>query len=144
MFQFTALQRAELSVTERYPFYLYIDEMHSFISLSFANILSEARKYGLSLFLTHQYLDQLSEEIRLAIFGNVGTLISFRLGAEDALYLAKEFFPVFNQANFINLPPYSIYLKLMIDGVTSKAFSAKTLQPKKFALSFKKEILELL
>lgn len=124
---FTALERATLPIAGRTPFYLYIDEMHSFISLAFANILSEARKYGLSLFLTHQYLDQISEELRSAIFGNVGTIISFRIGAEDAAYLAKEFYPIFSQTDFINLPPYSMYLKLMIDGIASKPFSSKSL-----------------
>jgi len=124
---FTALQRAELPLDQRHPFYLYIDEMHSFISLSFADILSEARKYGLSLFLTHQYLDQLQEAVRTSIFGNIGTIISFRVGAEDAEYLAKEFYPIFSQSDFINLPPYAMYIKLMIDGLTSKAFSAQSL-----------------
>ncbi len=140
---FTALQRAELTPEQRHPFYLYIDEMHSFISLSFADILSEARKYGLSLFLTHQYLEQISEEIRVAIFGNVGTIISFRVGAEDAAYLAKEFYPTFSQSDFINLPPYTMYLKLMIDGVTSKPFSAKTMSLISSTHSFKKEIINI-
>lgn len=81
----------------------------------------------MGLFLTHQYLEQLSEEVRVAVFGNVGTVISFRIGAEDAAYVAKEFYPTFSQTDFINLPPCSMYIKLMIDGVTSKPFSAKTL-----------------
>lgn len=126
MIHFTALERAALPAEQRTPFYVYIDEMHSFVSLSFADILSEARKYGLSLFLSHQYLDQLQDEVREAIFGNVGSIISFRVGAEDAAYLAKEFYPTFSQSDFINLPPYHIYIKLMIDGVASKPFSAKT------------------
>lgn len=97
MIHFTALKRAALQPEERHPFYLYIDEMHSFISLSFADILNEVRKYALSLFLTHQYLEQIAEDIRVAIFGNVGTIISFRVGAEDAAYLSKEFYPTFSQ-----------------------------------------------
>ena len=100
--------------------------MHAFVSLSFADILAEARKYKLSLFLAHQYLDQLHEKIRTAIFGNVGTVISFRVGAEDAHYLTREFYPLFKADDFINLPKYSMYIKLMIDGVTSKPFSASS------------------
>lgn len=139
--QLAALFRSTQSEHQRVPFYLYVDEMHSFISLSFADILSEARKYKLSLFLTHQYIDQLQEKIRSAIFGNVGTIISFRIGAEDAEHLAKEFYPVFNEEDFVNLPRYSMYLKLMIDGATSRPFSADTLPPKQPAHSFKEEVI---
>lgn len=125
--QLAALHRASQHESGRRPFYLYVDEMHSFISLSFANILAEARKYGLSLFLSHQYLDQIDERIRTAIFGNVGTIISFRVGATDAEFLEQEFYPVFSREDFIHLPKYEMYLKLMIDGATSKPFSAKSL-----------------
>lgn len=106
------------------PFYCYIDEMHSFVSLSFIGILAESRKYGLSLFLAHQYIEQVDERIRAVIFANVGTIISFRVGATDAEYLTKEFLPVFNQGDLITLPRYSMYIKLMIDGTTSMPFSA--------------------
>lgn len=123
--QLAALYLARQSETNRKPFYLYIDEAHSFISLSIADILAEARKYGLSLFLAHQYLDQLQEEIRSAIFGNVGTIICFRIGAEDAEFLEKEFEPVAEQNDLISLAKFEIYLKLMIDGVTSETFSSK-------------------
>ncbi|MBC8156531.1 DUF87 domain-containing protein [Armatimonadetes bacterium] len=140
--QLAALFRSTQPEHERIPFYLYVDEMHSFISLSFADILSEARKYKLSLFLTHQYIEQLHEKIRSAIFGNVGTIISFRIGAEDAEHLAKEFHPVFDEDDFVNLPRYSIYLKLMIDGTTSRPFSADTLAPQPQAQSFKEEGIE--
>ncbi|OJW84170.1 MAG: hypothetical protein BGO69_11910 [Bacteroidetes bacterium 46-16] len=122
--QHAALYRARLAPEERVPFYCYIDEMHSFLTLSFIGILAESRKYGLSLFLAHQYLEQLDERIRAAIFGNVGTIISFRVGASDAEYLAKEFYPVFNQEDLINLPRYNMYLKLMINGATCVSFSA--------------------
>jgi len=124
--QLAALYRARHPEHMRKPFYLYVDEMHSFVSLSFADILAEARKYRLSIFLSHQYIEQLHEKIRAAIFGNVGTIISFRIGAEDAEYLEKEFKPVFDQYDLINLPKYSMYLKLMIDGATSHPFSADT------------------
>src|SRR6185295_29848 len=125
--QLAALHRATQAEHTRKPFYLYVDEMHSFISLSFASILAEARKYGLSLFLTHQYLEQIDERIRASIFGNAGTIISFRVGATDAEYLEKEFYPLFNKDDFINLPKYEMYLKLMIDGATSQPFSADSI-----------------
>jgi Type IV secretion-system coupling protein DNA-binding domain len=124
--QIAALKRASLEEEKRKPFYLYVDEMHSFISLSFADILAEARKYKLSLFLAHQYIEQIHEKIRFAIFGNVGTMIIFRVGAEDAGQLVQEVQPVFSEEDLINLPRYSMYLKLMIDGATSKPFSAMT------------------
>ncbi len=126
-FQTASLGRATRPVHTRTPFYLYIDEVHSFITKSFADILSESRKYGLSLFLTHQFLDQLPEEIQQSILGNVGTMIAFRVGNSDAKVLAEEFFPVFSQTDLLNLPRYHIYLKLLIDGTTSKPFSAITL-----------------
>lgn len=124
-FQNTALGRAKLSYNERIPFYLYVDEMHSFVTLSFADILSESRKYGLSLFLTHQFLDQLHEDIRTAILGNVGTLICFRLGAADADIMEQEFYPIFSKEDLASLPQFHIYIKLLIDGCVSEGFSAK-------------------
>lgn len=139
--QLAALYRARQSEQARKPFYLYVDEMHSFVSLSFADILAEARKYRLSLFLTHQYIDQLHEKIRSAIFGNVGTFISFRIGATDADYVAKEFSPTFSEDDMINLPKYHMYIKLMIDGATSKPFSAITHAPVTFESSHKAHII---
>lgn len=124
--QLSALYRAKQEMSKRVPFYLYVDEAHSFLSLSFANILAEARKYGLSLFLAHQYIEQLQEEVRTSIFGNVGTLICFRVGADDAEYLEKEFEPVFNRNDLLNQKRFELSLKLMINGITSEAFSAKT------------------
>lgn len=123
-FQLAAMQRAKQKEEHRKPYYLFIDECHSFITLSFADILAEARKYGLSLFLAHQYINQLQEPVRAAIFGNVGTIISFRVGAEDAAALTKEFYPEFDEVDLINLPIFHIYIKLLIDGVSSKPFSA--------------------
>lgn len=139
--QLAALFRSTQPEHERVPFYLYVDEMHSFISLSFADILAEARKYKLSLFLTHQYIDQLHEKIRSAIFGNVGTIISFRIGAEDAEHLAKEFHPEFDESDFVNLPRYSMYLKLMIDGATSRPFSALSKELPAIQQSYRQEII---
>jgi hypothetical protein len=125
--QSAALFRASYSPSKRIPFYVYVDEMHSFVTMSFADMLAESRKYGLGLFLTHQYIEQLPENIRGAIFGNVGTLIAFRIGATDAQYLAKEFHPMFDEEDLVNLPRYSMYLKLMIDGTVSRPFSAMTM-----------------
>lgn len=142
MIQLAALSRADLSEEKRRPVYLYVDEIHNFLTLSFADILSEARKYGLNLTLAHQYIEQLDERIRAAIFGNVGTIVSFRIGAQDARYLEREFHPVFNETDLINLPNYHIYLKLMIDGVTSRPFSATTLPSPEKETSFMEEIIK--
>ena len=125
----TALSRQDTPEEQRRDFYLYVDEFQSFATSSFADILSEARKYHLNLILANQYLDQIDEKVRDAIFGNVGTIISFKVGLEDAKFLAEEFYPVFNQEDIINLPCYSIYLKLMINSKTSKPFSADSLPP---------------
>ena len=141
--QLAALFRSTQQEQDRKPFYLYVDEMHSFVSLSFVDILAEARKYKLSLFLTHQYIDQIDERIRAAIFGNVGTIISFRIGAQDAAVMAKEFHPVFTEDDLVNLPKYAMYLKLMIDGASSKPFSALTLPPQPIGLSSKEKVIEL-
>ncbi|MFH2069327.1 MAG: type IV secretion system DNA-binding domain-containing protein [Candidatus Omnitrophota bacterium] len=127
----TALSRQNVDEEERKDFYLYVDEFQSFATSSFTDILSEARKYRLNLILANQYLTQIDEKIRGAILGNVGTLVSFKVGAEDAKYLTQEFFPVFDQEDLVNLPCYSIYLKLMVDGKTSTPFSADTLPPSK-------------
>ncbi len=125
----TALSRQDIPEEKRKDFYLYVDEFQSFATASFVDILSEARKYRLSLILANQYLSQIDEKVRDAIFGNVGTLVSFKVGLEDAKFLAEEFYPEFGQEDLINLPCYSIYLKLMIDGKTSKPFSGDSLPP---------------
>jgi hypothetical protein len=140
--QLAAMGRADMPEEKRKSFYLYVDEVHNFFTLSFAGILSEARKYGLSLVLAHQYMDQLDEQMRAAILGNVGTLISFRVGAEDAKYLAREFYPVFSEPDLVNLANHHIYLKLMIDGVTSQPFSAVTLPYPDGAESSAEKIIE--
>jgi len=138
-----AMSRVDLPEKKRNDFFLYVDEFQNFATESFANILSEARKYRLALILAHQYIAQMEDSVRDAVFGNAGTLLSFRIGAEDAEYLEKEFAPVFEAGDFVNLPKYNIYIKLMIDGVAGRPFSAETLPPlpgpKK---SFRKEIIE--
>lgn len=124
-------------------FYLYVDEFQNFANESFADILSEARKYKLNLTIAHQYIEQMSEEVRDAVFGNVGTMIVFRVGAFDAEVLEKEFSPTFTAEDLVNLGFVQIYLKLMIDGVTSPPFSANTLPPiEKPAKMYKDEIVE--
>ena len=111
------------------PHYVYVDEFQSFANRSFADILSEARKYKLALTIAHQYIEQMDEEVRAAVFGNVGTLVTFRVGAYDAEVLEKEFAPTFTVTDIVNLGARQIYLKLMIDGVASQPFSATTLPP---------------
>ncbi len=127
--QLAAMSRIDTPEAERKDFYLYVDEFQSFATESFANILSEARKYRLNLTIAHQYIEQVEESVQAAVFGNVGTLIIFRVGAADAEVLEKEFYPTFVQEDLVNLSKFEIYLKLMIDGVTSDAFSAHTLKP---------------
>lgn len=124
-----AMERVDLAEKERKDFFLYVDEFQNFATESFASILSEARKYRLSLIVAHQYVAQLTEPVRDSVFGNVGTLVSFRVGASDAEFLEKEFEPTVKMNDIINLPKYNIYLKLMIDGVSGDAFSAKGLPP---------------
>src|SRR3989441_411433 len=122
-----ALSRAELAETDRRDFYLYVDEFPTFTTSSFAGMVSEMRKYHVGLVLAHQYMEQLDETLRGAILGNVGTTIAFRVGMSDAEVLEKEFYPEFAASDLVNLPNYHIYLRLMIDGVVSKPFSAQTM-----------------
>lgn len=127
--QLAAMSRVDISEEERKDFYLYVDEFQNFATESFANILSEARKYRLNLIIGHQYISQMEDVVRDAVFGNVGTMAVFRVGAEDAEFLEKEFTPEFMAEDLVNLPKYNIYLKLMIDGIASHPFSAETLPP---------------
>ena len=127
-----AMSRADATAKDlaKMPaFYFFVDEFQSFANETFADILSESRKYKLSLTIAHQYVGQMPEEVRDAVFGNVGTIITFRVGAEDAELLEKEFSPTFVAADMVSLGLYQIYLKLMIDGLASKPFSATTLPP---------------
>jgi len=127
--QLAAMSRVDIPEAARKDFYLYVDEFQNFATESFANILSEARKYRLNLIVGHQYITQMDEIVRDAVFGNVGTLSVFRVGAEDAEFLEKEFSPEFTAEDLVNSTKYNIYLKLMIDGVASHPFSAQTLPP---------------
>ncbi len=127
--QLAAMGRVDIPEEKREDFYLYVDEFQNFATESFVNILSEARKYRLNLILANQYITQFEETVRDAIFGNAGTLITFRVGAVDAEFMEKEYEPVFMMNDLVNLPKYNIYLKLMIDGIAGDAFSAITLPP---------------
>lgn len=131
--QLSAMERVRIPEEERKDFFLYVDEFQNFATDSFANVLSEARKYRLDLVLAHQYVGQLvtptSTKVRDAVFGNVGTMVVFRVGAADAEFLENEFTPEFTIQDIVNLPNYSVYTKLMIDGITSRPFSAHTLPP---------------
>ena len=139
---FAAMQRVRIPEAERRDFYLYADEFQNFASGSFASILSEARKYRLNLHLTHQYVEQLPEEMREAVFGNVGTMIVFTIGAPDAQLLEKEFLPYFTSEDLISLDRYHLYAKLSIDGMTSKPFSAISLPPPEGKLYHGQEAIE--
>lgn len=126
--QAAVLRRARKKRTSREPFYLYVDEFQNFATDTFSSMLSESRKYGLGIHLANQYLSQLPDGIRESVFGNVGTLIAFEVGAEDAKMLSREFFPV-SEADLMGLPRYHFYIKLMIDGKTSEAFSGRSIPP---------------
>ncbi|MDD5470190.1 MAG: TraM recognition domain-containing protein, partial [Candidatus Peribacteraceae bacterium] len=113
---------------DRKPFYLYCDEFQYFATNTFAEILSEARKYRLSLTVAHQYMGQLSDYVRTTIFGNVGSIITFRVGADDAAALEKEFTPVFSTRDIINLAVRDFYIKMSVKGETRDAFSGRTIE----------------
>jgi CxxC-x17-CxxC domain-containing protein len=129
--QLAAMERVRIPEDERKDFYLYVDEFQNFATDSFVNILSEARKYRLDLIIAHQYVGQLTTDtstaVRDAVFGNVGTMLTFRVGAADAEFLEQEYMPEFLQNDLIRLPNRNIYIKLMIDGITSRPFSARTI-----------------
>lgn len=127
--QLAAMSRVDIPEPTRRDFYLYVDEFQNFATESFANILSEARKYRLNLVIAHQYIEQLGEVVKPAVFGNVGTMIVFRIGAADAAEFETEFEPTFLPADLVNLPKFHMYMKLMIDGVSSTPFSAIGLPP---------------
>lgn len=121
------LARTELPPEKRRDFYVYLDEFHAFATLSLAGMLSELRKYRVNLILAHQYFSQVDTTIRDAVLGNVGTLICFRVGAQDAPLLSREFAPEFGAEDLLRLPNFNVYLRLMVDGSVSRPFSAETL-----------------
>ena len=141
-----SMSRADVSQEElkKLPnFYLHVDEFQSFANESFADILSEARKYKLNLNIAHQYIEQMQDEVKAAVFGNVGTMIVFRIGANDAKELEKEFAPQFTPEDLVNLGFAQVYLKLLIDGISSQPFSARTMPPITAPpVSYKERIIE--
>ena len=127
--QLAAQERQNIPELDRRDFYMYVDEFQNFANESFASILSEARKYRLNLTIAHQYIEQLDEEVTPAVFGNVGTIIVMRVGAADAEAMETEFTPTFLPEDLVNLAKFQMYLKLMVDGVSTPPFSANTLPP---------------
>ncbi|MEK7138968.1 MAG: type IV secretion system DNA-binding domain-containing protein [Patescibacteria group bacterium] len=141
--QLAAMSRVDIPEPQRRDFYLVVDEFQHFATESFVNILSEARKFHLSLVMAHQYIKQMEEPVMDAVFGNVGTLVSFRVGADDAEFLEKWFSPDFMMADIVNLGKRQMYIRLMIDGISSRGFSAITLE--RFPIpdrSWKEKIIE--
>ncbi len=126
--QMAALSRVDIPDSERHDFYLYIDEFQNVTTDSIASILSEARKYRLSLNIAHQYIAQLEESIKNAVFGNVGSMAVFRVGPDDAEYLQKQFEPTFTSNDIIKLDNYNAYVKLLINGAPAKPFNIRTLK----------------
>lgn len=122
--QYSVLKRADVSESKRHPFFLYVDEFQNFATETFLSMLSESRKYGLALHLANQYISQVPQEIQNAVLGNVGTILSFQVGIDDAEILARQFEP-FKKEDLLNLPKRNFYLKLMIDGTTSQPFSGR-------------------
>jgi hypothetical protein len=123
--------RIDQPESQRRDFYLYMDEFQNFTTESIETALSEARKYRLSLIITHQFIGQLPEKVRNAVFGNVGSMVSFRIGAEDAEFVVKQFAPVFDENDLINIDNYNAYVKLLIGGATTKPFNIITYPPEK-------------
>jgi len=125
--QLAAMNRVNIPEQERKDFYLYVDEFQNFATTSFVKILSEARKYHLNLLLANQYIDQVPEEVRSAIFGNAGTMLSFLIGATDATYMAKEFGERFKEEDLLALGNHQAIIKLAIDNITQSPFHCYTL-----------------
>lgn len=141
--QLAAMDRAGIPEKERRDFYLYVDEFQNFATESFTGILSEARKYHLNLVLAHQYITQMEEAVRDAVFGNVGTLVVYRVGAFDAQYLEKEFAPNFSPSDLVNLDRFNAYVRLMINGVTSKPFSMQNIPPQPLTEGNREKVLRV-
>lgn len=139
--QLAAMSRANVAASERPDCFLYVDEFQNFATESFASILSEARKYNLGLTIAHQYIAQMVEEVKDAVIGNVGTMITFRVGAPDAEALVKEFAPVFDANDLVNLQKAHVYVKLLIDGIAAPAFSAQTLPPIQIDTNFRDQVI---
>lgn len=140
--QQAALARAKVPEDERRDFYFYVDEFQNFATEAFSSILSEARKYHLDLTIAHQYIAQLPDEVKATAFGNVGSIIAFGIGGDDAAYLAKEFSPVFTPDDMINLNVREMYVKMSVDGKLTQPFSARTLDVPKPTFDYSVNILD--
>lgn len=140
--QLAAMSRANINIKDRQPFYLYVDEFQNFATDSFATILSEARKYGLNLTVANQYIAQMSQDISDAIFGNVGSIVCFRMGADDAYKMQKYFQPSFNEADLINLNNRHFVISMTIEGEKARPFSAISIDLPTFNHDFSKQIIE--
>jgi Type IV secretion-system coupling protein DNA-binding domain len=140
--QLAAMSRADVALDQRRPFYLYVDEFQNFATDSFAVILSEARKYGLNLTVANQYIAQMPEVVRDAVFGNVGTMISFRIGPGDSAVLGKYFEPVFESIDLTKLHNQNIFISMIIDGEKSIPFSASTLRMPDPELDLTEQIIQ--
>jgi len=131
-FQLDAMSRANVPEKDRTDFYLYVDEFQNFATDSFATILSEARKYKLNLTMANQYIAQMPEEVRDAVFGNVGTILSFQVGFDDAEYLSGQYGEEVLPPDLVSLSKYTAYTRLLVDGMPTKTFSLDTLPPPAF------------
>jgi hypothetical protein len=140
--QASILHRAAIEPSKRYPFYLYVDEFQNVVTDTFISMLSESRKYGLGVHLTNQYFAQLPREMQEAIIGNIGTLLAFEIGVEDAESLAKEFGD-FTKDDFLNLPRFNFFIKLMIHGKTSHGFSGVSMKPTETVTNLQDKIRQL-
>ena len=125
----SALKRASIVGDQRVPFFLYVDEFQNYVSQSFESVLSEARKYRLSLTVAHQYISQLGENIKNAVFGNVGSMAVFRVSTEDATFLENKFKPTFTASDIMKLDNYNAYVSMLVNGQLVKPFNMKTLAP---------------
>jgi hypothetical protein len=139
--QSTAMERVNVPFDDRKDYFLYVDEFQNFATDAFAKILSEARKFKLNLTMTNQYIDQLPLTVRQAIFGNVGTLASFVVSQADASILANEFAPVFSAEDMVSLESHAMYIKMCIDGMTSKPFSSRSLDIRYQKYALREEVL---
>jgi len=128
-----AFTRIDTKEENREPFFVYLDEFQNYTTQSLVNMFAELRKFRLGFVIAHQYLNQLSVDIKNSVLGNVGTIICFKLGQQDAKYMSGEFYPIFQAYDFVHLKHYHIYLKLLINGGSPRAFSAKTIQVKDIA-----------
>lgn len=137
-----AMQRADTREEDRADFYFYIDEFQNFATDTFAEILSEARKYHLNLTIAHQYMGQLIDKVQKTVFGNVGSIISFRVGSDDAKILAQEYNPIFSERDIINLGVREFYVKMSVNGEIREAFSARTVGVPAIVKDMSKEIIE--